>query len=270
VSSRAHASSGVGQRLFLIASAVVAIAALVVAFGPTAAKRVEPATAAASPFPTGEPPLAAEADVFRTNAGVLAIDPGPAPRRSAHPRTLATWRNLRAFPGAPPRIPHGLTPDEFQNGSCNTCHERGGYSQRFGAYVPITPHPEMGACLQCHVGDGQLMAIALPSTDPSARCRQCHTPEAGRWTESTVDWRPIAWPRLPRRAAASEPPPIPHTLEFRANCLSCHAAPAAVAEIRTTHPERADCKQCHLPAGEEAGEFARPARAGGAHRGGAS
>ena len=265
-----RASGGVVPRLFLIASAVIAIAALVVAFGNTAAKRAESPRTAVSPFPTGEPPLAGEADVFRTHAGVLAIDPGSEPRRSAHPRTLATWRNLRAFPGAPPRIPHGLTPEEFQNGGCNTCHERGGYSQRFGAYVPITPHPEMGACLQCHVGDGQLMAIALPSTDPSARCRQCHTPEAGRWTKSTVSWKPIAWPRISTRAAASGPPPIPHSLEFRGNCLSCHAAPAAVAEIRTTHPERADCKQCHLPGSEDAGEFVRPARADGIPRRGAS
>lgn len=268
--SSPRTSGGIAPRLFLIASAIVAITALVVAFGDTAAKGPAPEPTTVSPFPTGEPPLTTEADVFRTHAGVLAIDPGSEPRRSAHPRTLATWRNLRAFPGAPPRIPHGLTPDEVQNGGCNTCHERGGYSQRFGAYVPVTPHPEMGACLQCHVGDGQLMAIALPTTDPSARCRQCHTPEAGRGTEFTVSWRPISWPRLAPRTGGSEPPPIPHTLEFRTNCLSCHAAPAAVAEIRTTHPERADCKQCHLPISEDTGEFVRPASTGGARRRGAS
>ncbi|MEX1186845.1 MAG: hypothetical protein WEA80_09675 [Gemmatimonadaceae bacterium] len=262
---------GIPTRLFLIASVVVAIAAIVVAFGDVAAKRAaEPAEIRPALFAAGDPPIPGEADVFRTHAGVLAIDPGAEPRRSAHPRTLATWRNLRAYPGAPPRIPHGLTPDEFQNGGCNTCHERGGFSQRFGAYVPITPHPEMGACLQCHVGDGELMAIALPSTDPSARCRQCHTPEAGRWTESTVDWRPLAWPGVAQRTAGSGPAPIPHTLVFRGNCLSCHAAPAAVAEIRTTHPERADCKQCHLPSEDATAEFVRPTRTDGGPRGGAS
>ena len=271
MSPRDHRPQGVPTRLFLIASAVVAIAAIVVAFGDVAAKRAaEPAEIRPALFTPGDPPIRGEADVFRTHAGVLAIDPGSETRRSAHPRTLATWRNLRAYPGAPPRIPHGLTPDEFQNGGCNTCHERGGYSQRFGAYVPITPHPEMGACLQCHVGDGELMAIALPSTDPSARCRQCHTPEAGRWTESTVDWRPLAWAGIARRAAGGPPPPIPHTLEFRGNCLSCHSAPAAVAEIRTDHPERADCKQCHLPSDGATADFARPTRTGGAARGGTS
>lgn len=271
MSRRYDQPRGVAARVLLIASAVVAIAAIVVAFGDATARRAaeRPPTSAAL-FTAGEPPIAAEADVFRTHAGVLAIDPGSELRRSAHPRTLATWRNLRAYPGAPPRIPHGLTPDEFQNGGCNTCHERGGYSQRFGAYVPITPHPEMGACLQCHVGDGELMAIALPTTDPSARCRQCHTPEAGRWTEATVNWRPIAWPRLAQRSSASGPPPIPHPLEFRGNCLSCHAAPSAVQEIRTTHPERADCKQCHLRQDAASSEFLRPARAAGSRPGGAS
>lgn len=271
MSPRDNRLQGVATRLFLIGSAVAAIAAIVVAFGDVAAKRAGgPAEIRPALFTAGDSPIAGEADVFRTHAGVLAIDPGSETRRSAHPRTLATWRNLRAYPGAPPRIPHGLTPDEFQNGGCNTCHERGGYSQRFGAYVPITPHPEMAACLQCHVGDGELMAIALPSTDPSARCRQCHTPEAGRWTESTVNWRPLAWADIARRAAGSPPPPIPHTLEFRGNCLSCHSAPAAVEEIRTDHPERADCKQCHLPGDGATADFARPTRTDGPPRGGAS
>lgn len=254
--------SDLAPRLLLILSAATAMGALVIALGRMAADREaarqrEPAPPLATP---GEP-IAAEADVFRTHAGVLAIDPSSDARRPAHPRTLATYRALRAFPGAPPRIPHGLTPEEFGTGGCNTCHERGGYSQRFGAYVPVTPHPEMGACLQCHVGDGQLMAIALPSTDPSARCRQCHAPEAGRRTEPALNWSPLSWPRLSRNAPGSEPPPIPHTLEFRGNCLACHAAPAAVAEIRTTHPERANCRQCHVTVDARTDVFVRPAPA---------
>ena len=38
----------------------------------------------------------------------------------------------------------------------------------------------------------------------------------------------------------------PHDLFFRGNCLACHSGPSAVAEIRTAHPERADCRQCHV------------------------
>jgi nitrate reductase (cytochrome), electron transfer subunit len=251
-------TSEVAMRVSLIASAVVAMSALIVAAGRVAEPRsTEPESVGAERAPPNER-IAAEADVFRTHAGVLAIDPGSNRRRSAHPRTLATYRALRAYPGAPPRIPHGLTPDEFRTGGCNTCHERGGFSQRFGAYVPITPHPEMGACLQCHVGDGQLMAIALPTTDPSARCRQCHTPGAGRWTEATLDWKTLAWPAPTAHIPDREPPPIPHTLDFRGNCLACHAGPAGVAEIRTAHPERANCRQCHLTVDADTDVFFRP------------
>ena len=76
-------------------------------------------------------PISEEADVFRTGSQDLALGPDLERRRPAHPRTLATYRALRAYPGAPPRIPHGLTREEFRTASCNTCHERGGYSDRF-------------------------------------------------------------------------------------------------------------------------------------------
>ena len=251
-------TSDVGLRVFLIVSAVVAMSALIVAAGRVAKNRISSPESAAVHLGRPNEVIAAEADVFRTHAGMLAIDPGSDRRRSAHPRTLATYRSLRAYPGAPPRIPHGLTPDEFRTGGCNTCHERGGFSQRFGAYVPITPHPEMGACLQCHVGDGQLMAIALPTTDPSARCRQCHTPGAGKWTEATLDWKTLAWPEPATPKPGREPPPILHTFDFRGNCLACHAAPAGVAEIRTAHPERANCRQCHLTVDADTDVFLRP------------
>ncbi len=57
---------------------------------------------------------------------------------------------------------------------------------------------------------------------------------------------------------------IPHDLQLRGNCLACHGGPAAVAEIRTAHPERANCRQCHVPAdapaapGEAEAVFTRP------------
>jgi cytochrome c-type protein NapB len=168
-----------------------------------------------------------------------------------------TYRALRAYPGAPPRIPHGLTPGEFQAGGCNTCHERGGFSQRFGAYVPITPHPDMGACLQCHVGNSELMAVDLPSTDPSARCRQCHSPEGGRWPTTVSDWSAAEWPPLPRRLPGGAPPPIPHSLDMRGNCVACHAPPSAVQEISTSHAERSNCRQCHVRAGPDVEPFDR-------------
>ena len=231
----------------MIVSAATAAAALVVWLRDRSMIR----DAAAEPVTSGTvlpdtDPVAAEADVFRTTAADLAIEPDSKLRRPAHPRTLATYRNLRAYPGSPPRIPHGLTPEEYLRGGCKTCHEKGGYSQRFGAYVPITPHPDMGACLQCHVGDSRLLPTDLPSSDPSARCRQCHSSGGMLWRDSALTWKPMPWPQVSRPSANDPPPPIPHTLEMRGNCLACHSAPSGVVEWRTTHSERANCRQCHV------------------------
>jgi cytochrome c-type protein NapB len=212
-------------------------------------------------------PIPSEAGVFRTQLADLAVDPMSETRRGAHPRTLTTYRGLRAYPGAPPRIPHGLTPAEALRGGCRTCHERGGYSQRFGAYVPVTPHPEMGQCLQCHVGDARLLPTPLPTTDPSARCRQCHSAGGMLWKDSASSFKPLSWPQLARVSGEHTPPPIPHTLELRGNCLSCHSAPAGVKEIRTSHPERANCRQCHVETAGAETEFVRPPDLSGRGRG---
>jgi cytochrome c-type protein NapB len=243
---------------YLVASVAVAVAAGVTAVN-RAARRPRSAPAGdlsvalvASPAQ----PIPAEAEVFRTHSGVTAIPPAGERARDAHPRTLARFQVLRAYPGAPPRIPHGFTADEFRTGACNTCHQRGGYSPRFDAYVPVTPHPEMPACLQCHVGRDEVTGVTLPSLDPSTICRQCHAAGAARWAEALVDWRPMAWPSRVRRETGV--PPIPHDLFFRGNCLACHSGPSAVAEIRTSHPERANCRQCHVLPDSAVGEFTRP------------
>lgn len=215
-------------------------------------------------------PIAAEADVFRrTLAGLDAMV--PARRRSgAHPRTLETYRAARAYPGAPPRIPHGLTTDEYRLGTCRTCHERGGYSTRFQAYAPVTPHPEFTQCLQCHVGDALLMDVPVRTANvPDDVCRQCHAPAAAASAavqRAPLDWRPAAWPALAgtgraatNRRPAGSPPPIPHDLQLRGDCRACHSGPAAVEQIRTTHPERTNCRQCHLPLALGVGEYVRAA-----------
>jgi cytochrome c-type protein NapB len=243
---------------FLVASVAVAVAAGVTAVN-RAARRPRPAPAGDSSVALVAPPaqpIPAEAEVFRTHGGVTAIPPAGERARDAHPRTLARFQFLRAYPGAPPRIPHGFTADEFRTGACNTCHQRGGYSPRFDAYVPVTPHPEMPACLQCHVGRDEVTGVSLPSLDPSTICRQCHAAGAPRWAEALVDWRPMAWPSRVRRE--NDVPPIPHDLFFRGNCLACHSGPSAVAEIRTSHPERANCRQCHVLPDSAVGEFTRP------------
>jgi len=252
-------ASGLGFSLYLAASAAVAIGAGVVAVT-RAEKTTSPARAGEAVAVLAPPdrPIPSEAEVFRTYAGVLAIPPGGARQRNAHPRTLVRFRFLRAYPGAPPRIPHGFTADEFRTGACNTCHKRGGFSPRFEAYVPVTPHPDMPACLQCHVGRDEVTGVALPNLDPSTICRQCHAPGAARWAEGLVDWRPMDWPSPSRPARDGGAPAIPHDLFFRGNCLACHSGPSAVAEIRTTHPDRVDCRGCHVAPDPAVGEFIRP------------
>ena len=252
--------AGLAFSLFLVGSAVTAIAAVIDAVDrPPVTRHAEPEIVTVAMLAPPAEAIGAEAEVFRTRADMMAIDPGTRRERAAHQRTLKTFRYLRAYPGAPPRIPHGLTPDEFRTGACRTCHERGGYSLRFAAYVPVTPHSEMGPCLQCHVGDGGITGISRPSSDPNSRCPTCHgsggTPRAD--ASATLNWRTTAWPQLPRPIPDRSPPSIPHDLQLRGNCIACHTGPAAVAEIRTSHPERADCRQCHLTTDGEVGAFAR-------------
>lgn len=252
--------TGFAVALYLIASAVTAVIAVSVAVNRAARGRASAPAPAAMPLVTapGEP-IRAEAQVFRTSPAMLAIEPATRRERSAHPRTLKTVRYLRAYPGAPPQIPHPLTADEFRTDACKTCHERGGFSLRFSAYVPLTPHPERGICLQCHVGVDSVIGAPAPDPNPNARCPQCHGLSGGPpRADARVTWPTTVWLQLPRLTPDRDPPPIPHDLQFRENCLTCHAGPAAVAEIRTTHPERANCRQCHVALDPVAGSFTRP------------
>ena len=257
-----RSTGGLALPLFLIGSAITALAALFVGIKrapprhPTEAKPI----AVERPMAPSES-IRSEALVFRTRAGMMAIAFTTRREREAHPRTLETMRYLRTYPGAPPRIPHELTPDEFRTGACNPCHEQGGYSRRFSAYVPVTPHAANGPCLQCHVGDDPVMAVSLVSPDPNRRCHQCHGGGGSARAEANalLVWRTTAWPKLARKTPDSTPPPIPHDLQNRGNCLACHAGPGAVAEIRTTHPERADCRQCHVVPDPAARVFTRGA-----------
>jgi nitrate reductase (cytochrome), electron transfer subunit len=210
-------------------------------------------------------PIAAEAEVFRTPPTHGAVPPGIERREQAHLRTHAMFRTLRAYPGAPPRIPHGLTASEFHDASCQTCHERGGYVARFTSYAPVTPHPEhRGGCLQCHAPDDAIIGIEPPDGRPGSVCLQCHVLDRPTPSFRPTAWRAPDWPALGNAALPGSPPPIPHTLHMRGNCAACHVGAGAVEEIRTTHPERANCRQCHMQVETDAGAFSRPLDRGGA------
>ncbi|HUG39244.1 MAG TPA: hypothetical protein VMM12_02105 [Longimicrobiales bacterium] len=258
---------GLATRMAGIAAVVAVMVAVILLVAPGLVPVASAPATAVVPLLVPGPPIAAEADVFRTRPGDLAADPGAERRAEAHPRTMALYRSLRAYPGAPPRIPHGLTAEEFKGARCNTCHQRGGFVERFAAYAPVTPHPELTQCLQCHVPDGDL--VGLPFTAASARapvCFQCHLLDAERPLFTALDWPAPAWPESHPAALPGAPPAIPHGLQLRGNCLACHMGAAALEEIRTTHPDRPGCRQCHVPAGDPVDAFARPA--GGAGPGG--
>lgn len=137
-------------------------------------------------------------------------------------RSLDVFVSRRAYPGGPPIIPHPVANERSMGGTvCLTCHANGGYVPKFNAFAPVTPHP------------------TLPN------CRQCHNPARTDELFAETTFRSAAVPQLNRQALPTSPPPIPHPLEMRSNCLACHAGPGAVAEIRTTHPDRVNCRQCH-------------------------
>jgi cytochrome c-type protein NapB len=131
----------------------------------------------------------------------------------------------RAYDGAPPTIPH-----DAQVGACATCHDADGTAIDGIGVAPASPHGDAGA-------DGAFR-----------RCRQCHVPQITG--AAFVTSRFVGLPQGPwkgSRATPGAPPRIPHTLQLRGECLSCHAGPGARAELRTTHPERTRCRQCHVP-----------------------
>lgn len=204
-------------------------------------------------------PIASEADVFRTEAAELGVVPAFEGDSAAHVRSLDMYRRLRAYPGAPPRIPHGLTEEEYRSSSCNTCHERGGWVARFSTYAPVTPHPDYASCLQCHVPQDGLVGRALPVVGESVACSQCHIdPDAPLETFVGTDWEPAAWPGTDSQAMPGSPHRVPHDFQTRSNCLACHSGPGAVVDLRTDHPERVNCRQCHVQALADVSAFPEP------------
>lgn len=137
-------------------------------------------------------------------------------------RNLVQFYELRQYPGSPPRIPHEVDPAfSGKETDCLSCHEQGGYSPEYGKFAPVTPHPENTLCYQCHV---QVTTEQL-------------------FVEN--NWESIQPPLLGRSALGGSPPPVPHSLQLRENCVACHTGPGAVVEIRISHANRGDCRQCH-------------------------
>jgi len=168
------------------------------------------------------PSIPTEEGVFKRSE--FSIKYEEMPDDPEHQRSLEEYYDNRAYNGAPPPIPHILLSKKGIGGkTCLQCHENGGFVKKFEAYAPVTPHPELLNCVQCHVPTNTTAQFVDNTFE---------TPEP---------------PTLKNAAMPGAPPAIPHALFMRSNCLACHAGPAAPKEIRTTHPLRINCRQCHVP-----------------------
>ncbi|MDO9262238.1 MAG: nitrate reductase cytochrome c-type subunit [Flavobacteriaceae bacterium] len=146
------------------------------------------------------------------------------------------FKKNRAYQGAPPTIPHEVYERNMGDNSCLQCHLNGGYVDKFKAHAPIVPHPEMVNCRQCHV------AVKINTVFKESNWESMNN-----------------IPQFSNKALPTSPPVIPHPLEKNDDCLSCHAG-LGLMKIRVTHPERTNCKQCHVLKNNETkdiGEFVR-------------
>ena len=149
----------------------------------------------------------------------------PVPGREGAVKSAASVRaERRAYDGAPPTIPHAAF------GACTACHDERGQSVEGVGFAPASPH-----------GDG-------PEAGGTTRCNQCHVFVTGEDEFVQSEFIGLEQNLEPGgRATPGAPPTIPHRLLMRENCIACHSGPGAREEIRTSHPERTRCRQCHVP-----------------------
>ncbi len=166
---------------------------------------------------------------FRTSLAELNRDFDPhaevliTPEQKAF--ALALRDQNRAFNGAPPTIPHAI--EQMSAQSCLACHGEGFKSESLR--ISKMSHQFLANCTQCHVENS-------PSHMSATLLR-----------ENTFLGLPA--PSGGPRAYEGAPPMIPHSTWMRVNCTSCHGF-ASSQGIRTTHPWRKNCQQCHAPSSE--------------------
>lgn len=141
-------------------------------------------------------------------------------------QVLAQRSALRAYDGAPPTIPHAV--EGRSTFECLACHAKGAIVA--GKRAPAMSHERHDSCTQCHVATGGPPA---PAPAPLSSSSFVGQPAAGRGAR--------AWP--------GAPPTIPHTTSMRSACASCHGVAGAMG-MRSTHPWRESCTQCHAPSAE--------------------
>lgn len=128
-------------------------------------------------------------------------------------------RAHREYDGAPPAIPHAVAALGRQD--CLSCHREGMDLGKDGI-APQAPHPERVNCQQCHVEQAE-----------------------GKWVFVANAFDGLRHPAAGTRAYAGAPPTVPHPSNGRENCIGCHGARGG-SPIRTPHPDRVNCLQCHV------------------------
>lgn len=128
----------------------------------------------------------------------------------------------RAYDGAPPVVPHKI--NQRSSASCLACH---GQDLKVGdAIVPKISHPHYINCIQCHA--------------------ESVNPELALVKENNNTFAGLSAPTQGERAWPGAPPVVPHSTQMRTDCRSCHGVTGQPG-LRTSHPERNNCLQCHGP-----------------------
>ncbi len=128
---------------------------------------------------------------------------------------------LRAFYTAPPVIPHSVESRNPQD--CLRCHAQVTPLDD-GRIAMATPHPQFFNCQQCHV-----------QKDMTGK------------DQVENNWVGLKEPQYGERWSGVSPPTVPHRIFLREKCLSCHSSENPNQRLRTPHPERSACLQCHVP-----------------------
>jgi cytochrome c-type protein NapB len=145
-------------------------------------------------------------------------------------KALADRAQNRAFAGAPPTVPHPVK----QTGdlACAACHTDG--VQVRGRTASPMSHEFLTNCTQCHVPSN-----APGPLDPSL---------TGTMSEDNT-FAGLDEPTGGDTAWYGAPPQIPHQTWMRSECSSCHGSLGAPG-MKSTHPWRQNCQQCHAPSSE--------------------
>ncbi|MFT6995546.1 MAG: cytochrome c-type protein NapB, partial [Maribacter sp.] len=213
------------KRLGIISFFVAIFIAFIVVWNYSYQQGLEEAYMPVIETPTGNF-IPTESGVFR-RFDAAGLDYLNMPIDESHQRSLDSYYDNRAYLGAPPSIPHPVTNERsFGGNTCIQCHQNGGFVAKFNAYAPVTPHPGMVNCRQCHVTKN------TTTTFKEFAFSKLVPPKVGVGANNVL---------------IGSPPMMPHQLRMRESCISCHGGPSAPKEIRVSHPERINCRQCHLP-----------------------